>query len=91
MKEVNPELFHYVIYPATVPIIATKLGEIVGAMPAVWTTAVSTNPPLLLTVLAPERRTYCLVRESGYFTVNYLDFSKTQTLTLLGDVSARFA
>ncbi|MGB9706084.1 MAG: flavin reductase family protein [Pyrobaculum sp.] len=91
MKEVNPELFHYVIYPATVPIIATKLGEIVGAMPAVWTTAVSTNPPLLLTVLAPERRTYRLVRESGYFTVNYLDFSKTQALALLGDVSARFA
>ena len=91
VKEVNPELFHYIIYPAAVPIIVAKNGEEIGAMPAVWTTAVSVNPPLLLTALAPERRTYRIVRESGYFTVNYLDFSKTEALALLGDVSARFA
>jgi len=91
VREVNPELFHYVIYPATVPIIAAKLGSEVGAMPAVWTTAVSMSPPLLLTVLAPERRTYRLVRESGYFTINFLDFSRVESLALIGDVSARFA
>ncbi|MEM0463077.1 flavin reductase family protein [Pyrobaculum sp.] len=91
MKEVNPELAHYVMYPATVPIIAAKSGNELGAMPAVWTTAVSMSPPLVLTVLAPERRTYRLVRESGFFTVNYLDFSKVESLALVGDVSARFA
>lgn len=61
MKEVNPELAHYVMYPATVPIIAAKSGNELGAMPAVWTTAVSMSPPLVLMVLAPERRTYRLV------------------------------
>jgi len=91
LREVNPGLFHYVIYPATVPIIAAKLGGEVGAMPAVWTTAISMSPPLLFTALAPERRTYRLVRESGYFTVNFLDFSRVESLALAGDVSARFA
>jgi len=91
MREVDPGLFHYVIYPATVPIIAAKLGGEVGAMPAVWTTAVSMSPPLLFTALAPERRTYRLVRESGFFTVNFLDFSRVEALALVGDVSARFA
>jgi Conserved protein/domain typically associated with flavoprotein oxygenases, DIM6/NTAB family len=88
---VDPGLFHYVIYPATVPIIAARAGGEAGAMPAVWTTAVSMSPPLLLTALAPERKTYRLVRESGYFTVNFLDFSRVESLALIGDVSARFA
>ena len=88
MKDVKPELFHYVLYPATVPIIAAKLGDEIGAMPAVWTTSLSMNPPLLMTAIAPERRTYRLGRERGDFTVNLLDFSRAADLAFIGDVSA---
>ncbi|MEL9991248.1 MAG: flavin reductase family protein [Thermoproteus sp.] len=90
LKEVRLNDFHYILYPATVPIIAARAGGEVGAMPAVWTTSISISPPLLMTALAPERRTYRLVRESGYFTVNLLDFSRAGALAFIGDVSARF-
>ncbi|WP_069807086.1 flavin reductase family protein [Vulcanisaeta thermophila] len=90
MREVDTSLTHYVLYPATVPIIAAKLGDEVGAMPAVWTTTVSSSPPLVMTAISPERRTYRLIRESGYFTVNLLDFSRVDALAFIGDVSARF-
>jgi len=39
LREVEAELFYYLLYPATVPIVAAKAGEEVGAMPAVWTTS----------------------------------------------------
>jgi len=89
LREIEAELFHYLLYPATVPIIAAKAGDEAGAMPAVWTTSLSMSPPLLMTAIAPERRTYRLVRESGYFTVNLLDFSKADALAFVGDVSGR--
>ncbi|ABW01817.1 flavin reductase family protein [Caldivirga maquilingensis] len=90
MKEVDPSLVHYVLYPSTVPIIAAKSGNDADAMPAVWTTTVSLKPPLIMTAIAPERYTYKLIRESGYFTVNLMDFSKVSALAFIGDVSARF-
>jgi len=46
LREIDVELFHYLLYPATVPIIAAKAGEEASAMPAVWTTPLSTSPPL---------------------------------------------
>jgi flavin reductase (DIM6/NTAB) family NADH-FMN oxidoreductase RutF len=90
VREVDPRHFHYVMYPATTPVIAARAGGEASAMPAAWTAAVSFDPPMLMTAIAPERKTYMLIRESGYFTVNYLDFSRVEALAMIGSASSRF-
>ncbi|MFQ6134349.1 MAG: flavin reductase family protein [Nitrososphaerales archaeon] len=77
-------------YP-TVPVIVTaKSGGRFNAMPAAWATPLSFIPPLVAVSIAPERYTYRLITESGYFALNWVDFKYVKEVVYLGEVSGRY-
>jgi flavin reductase (DIM6/NTAB) family NADH-FMN oxidoreductase RutF len=77
-------------YP-TVPVIVTaKSHGRFNAMPAAWATPLSFIPPLVAVSIAPERYTYHLIAESGYFALNWLDFKYVKGVVYLGEVSGRY-
>lgn len=77
-------------YP-TVPVIVTaKSSGKVNAMPAAWSTPLSFVPPLVAVSIAPERYTYRLIVESGFFALNWVDFRYAKEVVYLGEVSGRY-
>ncbi|MCC6020784.1 MAG: flavin reductase family protein [Thermoproteaceae archaeon] len=83
------QYFYLAMLPAVIPVVAARAGGETSAMP-VEALPASFDPPMLAMFISPERKTYRLLRESGYFTVNYIDYSKVDTLALLGAASSRF-
>lgn len=78
------------LYPVVPVLVTAEYGGRVGGMLAAWWMQASFNPPMLVVAIAPERYTYKLVRESGVFAFNLLDFSHVERTPYLGDVSERF-
>lgn len=90
MKKISNLRGLRLFYP-TVPVVVTaKSGDKVNAMPAVWSTPLSFTPPLVAVSIAPERYTYRLIVESGYFALNWLDFRYVDAVVYLGEVSGRY-
>jgi len=71
---VGLEVLERLLYPVVPVLVTAEHGGRVGGMLAAWWMQASFNPPLLAVAIAPERYTYKLVRESGVFAFNLLDF-----------------
>ncbi|MET1127765.1 MAG: flavin reductase family protein [Thermoproteota archaeon] len=90
MKRVSLESAERLFYPVIPALVMAEHRGRVGGMLAAWWTQLSFKPLLVGVAIAPERYTYKLIRGSGVFGLNLLDFSKVEITPYLGDVSARF-
>ena len=54
-------------------IITVRAKEKINGMTAAWVSQVSFEPLLIMASIAPERFSYDLIKESGYFAVNTID------------------
>ena len=59
-------------FPDPIALVTTKSGDRVNVMTAGWTTPVSSNPPILMVSIAPQRFTHDLILESREFGLSIL-------------------
>lgn len=90
MRRVDLGAIERLLYPVIPVLVTAEYKGRVGGMLAAWWMQASFNPPILAVAIAPERYTYKLVKESGVFAFNLLDFSYVERAPYLGDVSERF-
>ncbi len=90
LRRVDLGVLERLLYPVVPVLVTAEHGGRVGGMLAAWWMQASFNPPILAVAIAPERYTYKLVRESGVFAFNLLDFRHVEKAPYLGDVSERF-
>jgi len=64
-------------------IIASKAGKLVAAMPANSCMPVSSDPPLFAVAIKTGAKTESVIRTSGKFSVNWLNYSDRKVITLL--------
>lgn len=76
-------------YPCVVPLIGSRNKEKSNLMPAAWQTGLSKDPMTYCVSLAPKRYTHGLIKASGQFSVNFIDFQYVNILVRLGSVSGR--
>ncbi len=76
-------------YPCVVPLIGSRNKERSNLMPAAWQTGLSKDPMTYCVSLAPKRYTHALIKASGQFSVNFIDFQYLQLLVRFGSVSGR--
>ncbi|BAA81597.1 putative flavoredoxin [Aeropyrum pernix K1] len=89
MRRIGLEALERVLYPVIPVVVTAEHQGRVGGMLAAWWMQASFTPPILAVAIAPERYTYKLVRESGVFAFNLLDFKLVDKAPFLGDVSER--
>lgn len=90
MADVPLTQAHYLLCPMVTPLITAKRDFVETGMPAAWVMPASMDPPLFAVSLSPERFTYRIIIESGFFAINLLDIEHVEKLSLAGDVSGRF-
>ncbi len=90
MRPINLKDLDRLFYPVVPVVVTAESGGRVGGMLAAWWSQLSFNPPLIGVAIAPERYTYRLIKESGIFGLNLLDFKHVDRTPYLGDVSERF-
>jgi len=66
----------YLVYPRLTVLVGSRLGGRPNIMPASWHTPISSDPPLYGVVISPKRATFRGIRETGGFTVNFLQLDK---------------
>lgn len=79
-----------ILYPVVPVLVTSEFKGRIGGMLAAWWTQLSFKPLLVGVAIAPERFTYKLVKSSGIFALNLIDFKYVDRTPLLGDVSERF-
>ncbi len=90
LKRIDLSNAERLFYP-TVPVLVTvEYNGRIGGMLAAWWCQVSFKPLLVAVAIAPERYTYKLIKKSGVFALNLLDYSLVDKTPFLGDVSERF-
>ncbi len=90
LKRVELDVIDRLFYPVVPVVVTAEYNERVGGMFAAWWSQLSFKPLLVGVAIAPERYTYKLVKSSGIFALNFLDFSRVNSAPFIGDVSARF-
>jgi len=75
--------------PQGVFIITAKDGEKVNGMTAAWVSQVSFKPRLLAVAIAPQRYTYELIKNSGFFCINTLGENQTELAKHFGFKSGK--
>lgn len=68
MQEIVSKAISHGVY-----IITVRVKEKVNGMTAAWVSQVSFQPLLLMASIAPERFSYDLIKQAGYFAVNTID------------------
>ena len=58
--------------PTGICIVTVRAGDKINGMTVAWATQVSFNPKLAAVSIAPQRFTYGMIKESGYFCINAL-------------------
>lgn len=79
----------YQYYPVIPAVIIVKSGDAIDALACAWYSALSYDPPLFAVSIAPKRYSYNMLKKSGEFTANFLEFDKTGTIAALGRTSGR--
>ncbi len=90
LKRIGLDDVERLFYPVVPVVVTAEYGGRIGGMFAAWWSQVSFKPLLVGVAIAPERYTYKLVKSSGVFALNFLDFSRVDSAPFIGDVSARF-
>jgi flavin reductase (DIM6/NTAB) family NADH-FMN oxidoreductase RutF len=55
-----------------VSVIGSKRGDQINAMSAAWVCRASIDPPLVMVGIGFKRRSYPMIKESGFFTISIL-------------------
>ncbi len=76
-------------YPCVVPLIGSRYEGKSNFMPAAWQTGLSKDPMTYCVSIAPKRYTHSLIKSSGVFSVNFIDFQYLKLLVRLGSISGR--
>jgi flavin reductase (DIM6/NTAB) family NADH-FMN oxidoreductase RutF len=79
----------YQFYPNVVALIGSRHGGKTNLMPAVWQTGASKDPMVYVVSISPKRFTHRLIKASGVFSANFIDFKYIDTLVKLGSFSGR--
>jgi len=74
-------------------VLTTSYGEKMNGMIASWVSQVSYDPPMVMVAIHPNRYSYHLIRQSGYFALNVLARNQTDLLGRFKgpDPAAKFA
>ncbi len=75
--------------PQGVFIVTAKDGEKINGMTAAWVSQVSFKPRLLAVAIAPQRYTYELIKNSGFFCINTLSKNQLDLAKHFGFKSGR--
>ncbi len=78
---------HYV--PNGVFVITARSGDKLNGMTAAWVSQVSFRPRLLSVSIAPQRYTYQLIKEAGFFAINVLGVGQVEIAKHFGFKSGR--
>jgi len=81
--------WYYILYPRPVVVVSASADGCESAMAASWCSPVSRDPPLVMVAIAPTRYTYELIKSSGEFAINILDYRFCKEVNFLGIVSGR--
>ncbi len=76
-------------YPCAVPLIGSRYEDKSNFMPAAWQTGLSKDPMVYCVSISLKRYTHKLIKLSGVFSVNFIDFKYLKILVALGSVSGR--
>lgn len=79
----------YQYYPVVPAVIVVKSGDALDALACAWYSALSFDPPLFAVSIAPRRYSYQMLKKSGEFTANFMEFDKVGTIAALGRTSGR--
>ncbi len=79
----------YQFYPNVVALIGSRHEEKTNFMPAAWQAGVSKDPMIYTVAISPKRFTHQLIKASGVFSANFVDFKYLKTLVTLGSFSGR--
>jgi flavin reductase (DIM6/NTAB) family NADH-FMN oxidoreductase RutF len=72
-------------------IVTVRAGEKRNGMTAAWVSQVSFSPLLLMLSIAPERFSYGLIKETGFFGINTLDEDLQNYAAIFGFRSGKHA
>lgn len=87
-KDINKTGF-YQYYPVIPAVIVVKSGDALDALACAWYSALSFDPPLFAISIAPKRYSYQMLKKSGEFTANFMEFDHAGTIAALGRTSGR--
>ena len=79
----------YQYYPVIPAVIVVKSGDALDALACAWYSALSFDPPLFAISIAPRRYSYQMLKKSGEFTANFMEFDSVGTIAALGRTSGR--
>lgn len=79
----------YQYYPVIPAVIVVKSGDALDALACAWYSALSFDPPLFAISIAPRRYSYQMLKKSGEFTANFMEFDHAGTIAALGRTSGR--
>ena len=79
----------YQYYPVIPAVIVVKSGDALDALACAWYSALSFDPPLFAISIAPRRYSYQMLKKSGEFTANFMEFDSAGTIAALGRTSGR--
>jgi len=77
------------VQPMLTTLITSSYNGRNAVMAAAWVTPVSYVPPRVGVAISPERYTYDIVKSSGYFAINIMDFKYTYNIYLAGTLSGK--
>ena len=87
-KDINKTGF-YQYYPVIPAVIVVKSEDALDALACAWYSALSFDPPLFAISIAPRRYSYQMLKKSGEFTANFMEFDSAGTIAALGRTSGR--
>ena len=90
LKRMSLDICERVFYPVIPIIVTASKGTRIGGLAAAWWSYLSFKPPLIGVSIAPERFTYRLIKSTGVYGLNLLDFKDIDKMPYIGDVSERF-
>lgn len=84
MKDVEPGKVYRLFYPSVPVIVASRLGEVVSAMPVVSILSLSNSPAMVGFSSSPTHATYRTTVSSRAFSVSWMGREHTRSVELLG-------
>ena len=67
-----------------VSVIGSKKGDQINAMSAAWVCRASIDPPLVMVGIGFKRRSYPMIKESGFYTISVLREDQVETARHFG-------
>lgn len=89
LKKIKANVKTYFFHPFIVCIVGTKCKKRENFISIAWFTQLSFQPCIIGISVSPRRFSYELLKKSQGFSINFLDFSKTDIVEWIGTHSGR--